>query len=260
MRYAIPSRGRAETLAKRTLPTLDRLQVVPEEITVFVAEEEWDAYAAALRGTGVTLSTGALGVAAQRNAILDTYPPGKQLVSIDDDIYDVLIRRDEKVLEPITPEAWHEAVESAFRWCQRLGARIWGVYPTLNPLFMRDRVRADLTYICANLYGFITPGDDPDSPLRVSMEDKEDFERSLQCYDADRAVVRLEWVSTKTRYYDEPGGMQTDGLRTEERIRANAEELCRRYPQWAKLNLTKRSGHAEVRLRDPAVGTVTMPR
>jgi hypothetical protein len=256
--YAVPSRGRWESIRNRTLDTLHRVGVPMERVAVFVADDEHDAYLEELRYTDVSIQRGALGMAANRNAILAAYPPGTELVQIDDDIADIVVRKDDKTLESMGAEEWASMTEMMFRHARRAGARLWGVYPVANPMFMRARLRADLTYICGNLYGCIAPGPGP-SPLRPTLEDKEDYERTLACYAEDRAVMRAEWVSTRTRFYDAPGGMQTDGQRTEQRIRESAEELARRYPQWAKLNLTKRSGHAELRLRDPD-GVVVVPR
>ena len=253
--YAIPSRGRASSIREQTLTTLERLDVPMSKVRVFVAPDEFDEYREAVGEAWVY--EGRLGMAANRHAILDSYEAGTELVQIDDDIAGIVMRVNEKVLKPVTAFQWEQIVTGAFRTCRRTGARLWGVYPVANPMFMRDRVRADLTYICGNLYGCIAPGPGP-SPLRPTLEDKEDYERTLACYAEDRAVIRVEWVSSKTRFYDAPGGMQTDGQRTEERIRESAEELARRYPQWAKLNLTKRSGHAELRLRDPN-GLVVVP-
>lgn len=254
MKYAIPSRGRAASINDRTLATLRRLGVSGSEISVFVAPDEFDEYKAAVGDAWVV--EGRLGMGANRHAILDSYPPGTQLVQIDDDISDIVFREDERTLRPVEPEQWAAIVDLAFRWCRRTGARLWGVYPVANAMFMKDRIRADLTYICGNLYGCVTGGDE----LRPSLEDKEDYERTLQCYAADGAVVRIEYVSTRTRFYDAAGGMQTDGQRTEARIRESADELVRRFPRYAKLNLTKRSGHAELRLRDPSNPTVTLPK
>jgi hypothetical protein len=83
--------------------------------------------------------------------------------------------------------------------------RLWGIYPVLNPLFMKKRVKLGLNYIVGAFWGVINthePG------MEVSLDDKEDFERTLKFYMADGNVVRLEAYSLKTSYYSTPGGMQ----------------------------------------------------
>lgn len=253
--YAIPSRARAETLVAKTLPLLRRLGVSPSSIKVFVAPEELTTYRDLLAGEfgdwygGIVVTEGALGVGPNRNAILDHYEPGTRVISVDDDMRDLVVRAGEKALVSMTAVEWGDLVEEAFAQCEAVASRIWGLYPVPNPFFMKPRLRYDLCYIAAGLYGFVVDNT-PESPLRVSLEDKEDFERSLQCYVADGALVRYEYVSWRTEGYHGKGGMQADGLRTKERVRASTEELIRRFPGLVTLNDKKKSGWVEPRLRD----------
>ena len=90
-----------------------------------------------------------------------------------------------------------------------------------------------------------TGKDDPDF---VVLDDKEDFERSCRFYLHDGKVVRFENVSWMTSGYGGEGGMQS--YRTEVTISEGAREMVRLFPDLATLNLSKKSGHAEVRLRD----------
>lgn len=252
--YAIPSRARADTLVSKTLPLLRRLGISAERISVFVDESETVEYASALAlydhgDLGlVRLRRGALGMAAQRRAIHDHYPEDSLFVTLDDDLRDLAIRDDETTLRSIAPNEWQDVVETGFEMCESTGARIWGLYPVPNPYFMRPRIRTALTYIGGGLWGCVNRR--RDDALDVTLEDKEDFERSIRCYLADGAVVRIEYVTWRTEGYAGAGGMQTDGLRTAERIRSSAEILVERYPGLATLNLTKKSGKAEIRLAD----------
>jgi hypothetical protein len=111
---------------------------------------------------------------------------------------------------------------------------------------MRNDVRVGLYYIGGGLFGHTVRGDDAEL---VTLDDKEDYERTLRFFIRDGAVVRLDWATWNTTGYGGEGGMQS--TRTEERIRASAEWLAARYPELASLNLTKKSGKAEVRLRRP---------
>jgi hypothetical protein len=82
--------------------------------------------------------------------------------------------------------------------------------------------------------------------IHVSLDDKEDFERTMLYFQTDGGVLRYRNVAPVTRYYREPGGMMV--TRTAERILASAQTLYDRYPDMCRLNLTKKSGHPEVRL------------
>lgn len=242
MNVAIPSYRRAETLAAKTLPELRRLGVRNGDVTIFLSDEaELPAYREAV-GPGPALVVGAAGVGPNRNVIHHYWPEGTEVVSIDDDVRQVLIKRNDKLTQPIEDYEWREALADAF---SASAGGLWGVHPVPNPYFQRFKISRELRYIAAGLYGFTTRRD---PALDVTLEDKEDFERSIKWYLADGYVTRLNWISLKTAGYHGAGGMQV--TRTPERVDASARELAARYPLLAHLNLTKRSGWAEVRLRD----------
>lgn len=242
MHVAIPSYKRADTLASKTLPELVRLGVEPGSITIFLSDEsELDEYRAAV-GPGPALVAGALGVGPNRNFIHHYWAEGERVVSIDDDVKTILIKRNDQLLDPIEPWEAAEAFSDAFTVADD---GLWGVHPVPNAYFQRFKLSQDLRYIAAGLYGFTTRAD---PALDVTLEDKEDFERSIKWYLADGRVTRLNWIGLKTAGYHGAGGMQV--TRTPERVDWSARELARRYPELAHLNLKKKSGWAEVRLRD----------
>jgi hypothetical protein len=78
--------------------------------------------------------------------------------------------------------------------------------------------------------------------------DKEYYERSIRFYLRDGAVVRLRNIAPKTAYYTEKGGNQE--YRTMETVAAGAKKLVAMFPEMCSLNLTKKSGYPEIRLRD----------
>lgn len=245
VQFAIATYRRAETLASKTLPLLESLGVPLDDVLVFLSDpEEREAYRAATSGR-VRLVDGAMGCGANHNAIQHHYPEGTEVVSIDDDVRAILIRRSEQSLEPIEPEEFREILDVGFVVAQ---GGLWGVHPVPNAFFQRAKVSTDLRYICGGFYGTTTRAD---ATLDVSLEDKEDFERSIKWYLADGFVTRLNWISLRTTGYHGAGGMQE--TRTRERVEESAVTLARRYPDLCSLNLTKRSGWSEVRLRDRRV-------
>lgn len=246
---AIPSYRRAATLAEKTLPELHRLGVEASAIYVFLSDptelsEYLDAIALARIPGGWTVNfvPGALGVGPNRNLIHHYWPEGTSVLSIDDDVASILVKRNDQLLEPISPIEFNEMLMIAFR---AAGGGLWGVHPVPNPYFQRFKISHDLRYIAAGLYGFTTR-DDP--ALDVDLEDKEDFLRSIKWYLADGRVTRLNWIGLKTAGYHGAGGMQV--TRTRERVEESARAIVARYPELASMNLTKKSGWAEVRLRD----------
>ena len=86
------------------------------------------------------------------------------------------------------------------------------------------------------------------NPLKMTIDDKEDYLRSVVMYVLDGGVLRFGNAAPQSAYYKEPGGMQEE--RTMKRITASAEAMVKAFPDLVKINLTKKSGMPEVRLRD----------
>jgi hypothetical protein len=101
----------------------------------------------------------------------------------------------------------------------------------------------DLRYIIGSVWGIINPG----PILTVTIDDKEDYLRSVMMYVLDGGVLRYTNIAPQSAYYKEPGGMQEE--RTMGRIDASAKAMVAAFPDLVKINLTKKSGIPEVRLR-----------
>lgn len=240
--YVIPTYRRCQTVQKKTLRTLTSHGVAPADITLWVADaEEKAAYTAAL-GSDWRVRVSAPTLRASRNHIVRAYRPGTPLVFCDDDL-DALIRREnDRTGTPVTDIP--ALVEEGFCAARGAGARLWGVYPTDNPMFMTPRVRTGLVFCIGVFYGHTIGGDDADL---VDVHDKDDYERTIRCYLADGATARLDYVGVRTRYYTEPGGMQE--TRTDRSADRSAIIITRRYPALSTLYRNRR-GRAEIRLKD----------
>ncbi len=243
---AIPSYQRAETLARCTLALLAKVAPGAEAYTtIFVADAaERDRYAEVLGSVWAQrIVVAEPGMRAVRNFIQDYYADGTMLVCLDDDIRKLDCWVNSKTLRPL--EVLDDVVMRGFAAAVEAGARLWGIYPVPNPYFMRAGESVGLYYIEGAFWGCINHR--AQGPLRVTLDDKEDFERTLQCFAADDAVVRLNDVTMTTRYYTEPGGMQVE--RTPERVTSSAKALVARFPTLCALNTSKKSGRTEVRMR-----------
>ena len=235
-RIAIPSYQRAAKLRDATLALLQRHHIPPSQIDVFVADADQHAeYQTILTpGTYGNLIVAVPGMGAVRNFMTDYYDEGQHIVFIDDDIYDLLTLTDASF-------SLSTFITYAFEECVERNLRLFGIYPVANRYFMRGGMTEGLTYIVGCFYGVIN-----NRSIHVTLDDKEDFERSMLYYLADGGVLRYRWVAPVTRYYKNPGGMQT--TRTTQRILESAHHLANTYPDLCRLNLKKKSGHPEVRL------------
>jgi hypothetical protein len=242
---AIPSYKRAETLRDKSLAMLEAKRVPASIVHVFVAtEEEKRIYANTLKsGTYGKLIVAEPGMGAVRNFITEYFPKGKKIMNIDDDIKDFMELGSDGKLKPVT--SLMPVFREGFQKAASSGFRLFGYYPVANGFFMKDRVTEDLRYIIGSMWGIINPGIDA---LKVTLDDKEDVQRSIIMYVLDGGVLRFEQYTPVTAYYKEPGGMQEE--RTKHRVDVSARALVDAYPGLATLNMTKKSGLTEVRLRD----------
>ena len=243
---AIPSYKRAETLRDKTLTVLQHYRIPANKIHVFVANKaEHDTYKATLKpGSYGHLHIAEPGMAAVRNFITRFFPVGKPIFNMDDDIrgfieYSAGAKRNERPLRSLSA-----AIDAGFAKARATGFRLFGFYPVANGYFMKDSVTTDLRYIIGSVWGVLNPG----PVLTVTIDDKEDYLRSVIMYVLDGGVIRFGNIAPESAYYKEPGGMQEE--RTMNRIDASARAMVAAFPDLVKINLTKKSGMPEVRLRD----------
>jgi len=247
---AIPSYNRVETLKEKTLALLQEYRIPKAKIYVFVANKEQEALYKELEDRVGHIVVGVKGLAEVRNFIFDYFPKGKPIVFMDDDVrslieFDGAAKRHEQPLRSLTT-----VINRGFSECDKAGARLWGVYPVPNGFFMKDTVTTDLRFIIGSFWGCLNPG----SELHLKLgSEKEDYQRTLQFWEADGVVVRLNFVAPKTAYYKEPGGMQDDGMaaRIAKQKKAVAA-MIKRWPQYIKMNPRRKSGYPEILLMKPA--------
>lgn len=247
---AIPSYKRAATLRDKTLTTLAHYKIAPSKIYVFVAnKDEYDTYKATLDpATYGHLIIGKKGMKEIRNFITGYFDVGAPVFNMDDDIRGFLefaprARRHERPLRDLKA-----AIDAGFAALRKTGYRLFGFYPVANGYFMKSTCTTDLRYIIGSVWGILNPGL---RDLRVTIDDKEDYLRSVIMYLHDGGVIRFNNIAPESAYYKEPGGMQEE--RTMNRISESAQAMVDAFPDLVKINLTKKSGMAEVRLRDRRV-------
>lgn len=248
---AIPSYKRAETLRDKSLVLLKKYHIEPRRIYVFVANkgEEADYKATLDPKTYNKIVVGVPKIGPQRNFISDYFPIGTPLVHMDDDITSFIewsptARRNETELKDLKG-----VIRRGFEECRKMDCSLWGIYPVANGYFMRKGHTTDLKFVIGSFNGCFNPGTKGPKGVKLALEmDKEDYERSIRFYLRDEAVIRLCDVSPKTAYYTEKGGNQE--YRTMATVMKGAKDLVRMFPKLCKLNLTKKSGYPEIKLKD----------
>ena len=248
---AIPSYKRAETLRDKSLKLLHEYNVEPRRIYIFVAnKDEEKVYKGVLDSkTYNKIVIGVPKIGPQRNFISDYFPLEKPLVHMDDDVsafieWSASAKRNERPLKDL-----RGFIQRAFDTCRKAECSLWGIYPAANGYFMKNEHTTDLRFVIGAFNGCFNPGTKGPKGVKLELEmDKEDYERSIRFYLRDGVVVRFRNVAPKTAYYTEKGGNQE--FRTMKTVAEGAKKLVKMFPELCSLNLTKKSGYPEIRLRD----------
>jgi hypothetical protein len=228
---AVPSYGRAVSCREKTVSTLMRGGIMPEEITVFVVDDEYYEYLAEMPA-GVRLVIGRLGVVAQRMFITEYFDEGAQVVSCDDDI------------EEIDLAGIYVDLREFFTDAFTVG-KFWGVNPVWNAYF-REKAKwlsYDLRLICGVMYGFVNSRD---IKQHCKLANKEDYERTFLYYERDGKVVRFNQIGVKTKYYGR-GGIGIFSRRIEA-ARVECEWLLENYPRYVSGIWRRKNGMWELKL------------
>jgi hypothetical protein len=252
---AIPSYQRAELLKRKTLKTLAEYKIPRTLIYVFVANnEEKEIYKNTLDTTTYGhLIVGEKGLKNQRNFISRYFPSRKEILNLDDDLAGFNIikthgktfnKKDNYLTRLPDLDIF---IKEAFKILKQNKAYLWGIYPINNAYFMTPTTTFDLRLIVGPCWGNINRHD---KDLILTIDEKEDVERTLKYYVKDNSVVRFNNVSTDTSYYVNPGGMQGLGRDRKKDALESAIYLHQKYPELTQLHLTKKSGVAEVKLKD----------
>lgn len=255
-RIAIPSYARPEAIKDKTLHMLDQMSVDRDRILVVCATpEEKERYDASL-GNGWRTEVAELGVPLARAWYHRYFPEGTRIISVDDDIEGLYQKSGVKLI----PYAGSidDLVEDGFSQCEAAGAKLWGVYPVFNGMFMNDQTVVGLRFICAAFFG--SYAGDPIFQDRHGS-DGEDWESTLRSFISYNKVVRLEYVTFKTRMWqDVEGGISQEvgGLDNRMKLRETSlQDIATRYPQ---LVSTYRKAGNILNLRLKSIDIAKIPR
>ena len=276
IKIAIPSYKRPNVLKNKTLKVLLEQKIDPKRIIIFVSDKEQKKeYLKILDpNTYDKIVIGVSGIKNIRNFMANYFKENQKIFYIDDDISQIFqVFNDEtkknfsRSIGKVIPKLERgynrshnklhymrnlgEFIDNAFKTAEEKGCTNWGIYPVENPYFMKpttedvnDYTSTKLSYIMGGFTGVVN---NKKAEIRT-IDDKEDYERTIKYYLKDGGVLRFLNVCVRTRCYTEPGGMQEN--RTKERIHESAVYLTKQYPLLCTLNTSKKSGFSEVKLRD----------
>lgn len=240
----IPSYNRVTILKEKTLKVLQEYSIPKEKIVVFVANEEQKTlYEEGVGDSVGKIVVGVKGLPEVRNFIFDYFPKGTPLISFDDDVrgfieYDPKAKRKERRLRDLAG-----MFRQGFEECKKAGARFWGIYPIANGFFMKPTVTTDLKFIIGSFWGCLNPG--KEVRITIGNGEKEDYQRTIQFWELDHVVVRINSYALKTSTYGTPGGLQEGNRLSREKKTVKA--MLKKWPQYIKQNPSRKSGYPELR-------------
>lgn len=243
---AIPSYKRAELLRDKTLAMLNKAGI-KNNIFIFVAdEEEREHYDKVIpKSLYSKIIVGRLGIAAQRQFIMNFFPKGTCVVSIDDDVECLYKLEGDKM---VVFNDIDSLFTESFDYLKKNRLQLFGVFPTPNPFYMKGQKETSTTlkFIIGTLHGFINT---KDPGLVSNLKEKEDVELTIASYIKYGGVYRHNNISFKTKFKNANGGL--GGIQS--RFDANreaAEYLHAKYPEYTRIKVRK-NGMYEIVLRAP---------
>lgn len=261
---AIPSYKRSLMLKEKTLTMLKNNNIGQQKIYIFVSSQnQANEYKNIIPKTMYhKIVIGELGLKNQRNFITKYFPNNTNIVQMDDDITDIKqldfsnsklskkTKKPNKYYKSKSIEHLNQFIKHSFIQCRSKNIFLWGVFPVNNPYFMNTNTTTDLRFIVGPFFGIINRKYKDRKDLLSTINEKEDVERSIKYYIKDGAVMRFNYIAIETKYYRNPGGMQSEMKNRKEEALKSAKYLNSTYPNYTTLYLKKKSGYPEVKLKD----------
>ena len=240
---AIPTYKRYNEITTKTLPTLKRGKVDKKRIYVFVASKtEEKLYREKMDpDTYHKIVVGKKGLVPQRRYISQYFPENTKIVSMDDDVQNMIqLKRDDSLKKISNLDSLFKRF---FKTLIDKDLYLWGVYPVKNNMFMSRKTTTDLRFIIGVVHGYINRHSKDLYPSMKSVS-KEDIEQSILFYLKDGGVVRFNDITFTTKF-NAPGGLGVDRFQ----MNKNAQEyLVKTYPGIAKAKF-RPDGTPEISLK-----------
>ena len=269
---AIPSYKREHTIKIRTLATLESYNIPKDLIYIFVAnKEEYTKYCTSLdKSYHKHIIISKVGVKHIRMFMSTYFKEGQNICYIDDDIYSIeeavfnskskkklLEKLKDKGLEPTTvnKKKWKKScqvfiklksldtfLQEGFSILKQSGHTLFGINPVYNPFFctIKDKQNSHITYNLKYIVGAMCCVINSRKGEIRHVHDKEDYERSIRYYLLTGGTPRFNNISIVTKYYKEPGGLQSSGHREWDKVHKSAMFLLLAYPGLSTVNTRKK--------------------
>jgi hypothetical protein len=168
------------------------------------------------------IDTHTSGISAARNAMLDYYGEGTNVVMACDDVQSILENVQGGEMVTVRGEELHSFITHAFKITKNNGTKLWGVYPVNNHFYMN---RVISTGFCIGSFCGVTVGD---IRFPAGLALKEDYAFTIEHVKRYRKVARFNYYTVKAKHYKNAGGCQD--YRNDDLERQACEFLIGHYP------------------------------
>ena len=145
-KIAIPSRERALNISNKTLKLLNKYSIDIQRIFIFVKEDELETYKKELPNYNIICGSDT--ISKQRESISDYFEENELIVSLDDDVTDILCNG--KSLENLDI-----FINDTFSLLKENNLTLCGIYPVNNKFFLKNTITTDLRFCIGQMKMFI---------------------------------------------------------------------------------------------------------
>lgn len=226
MKIAIPTYNRSNRF--ETLSFLKKNNIPIENIYIFLASEEEKIKYINSFGNEYNWIIGIIGLNNQRNFITNYFNDGEIIISMDDDIEELIHADNKPLLDWL-----NECIE----YLKKSNYALLSICPSVNPFFFEQR-RNSKSFKIGNYYSigafYILKND-----KQILLNDYillEDWERSLLYFKKYGSNIRYNDILIKTKYFGK-GGLETK--RNKNNYLLSVNKLLYNYPEYVSFNYKK---------------------
>ena len=238
----VPSHGRSGSIQDRTLRMLAARGL---RATVVVSQADLYDYVDALPGWDVR--EGLPGLVGNRNAIASMFPRDTRVLSIDDDVSDVVVSTGvDGRLRSLTADEFVELAERAFNLLDRYRGAIWGLNPSADRRFLANApaFTVGISAVEACLFGFVSGRTDLTLPPSAFSGAFDDMERICKVWTAGWNVIRVSQVG----YLQSQSGAGGKGAAERANLCDEVGRVVRQYPLVATHTFGKLPNQSKCRV------------
>ena len=251
IKYIIPSYKRPNMLCKTTLKLLDKAQV--EEVSLYINKTELNDYKEAIAKYNYKIrviykTIDFDGIGQIRNYIRQQYPSGSNLLMIDDDIEEILIKENNVLVVMKNIKKFNEEM---FKKAEENNVYLWGVQLHTNPFFMQKKYQMGLSYINGSWTGHRI--DHSLKKIETNLDHFEDYLFSILHFIRDRNVLKASQVALKTKCFNAKGGIcqQKRGFdKRREEASLNGYRLKSHFDGLLYLTISKKFSVINIRFKN----------